>query len=50
MEAFVKFYMEREGIKYDSNQTEARVLAVRSIWIHEPGIVFVALYLRNLQF
>ena len=34
LEAYVRFYMEREGIKYDRrgvDQTEAPVLATRSV-------------------
>jgi hypothetical protein len=47
LEAFVRFYMERGGIKYDRgvDQTEARVLGVSSIWTHkwthELGVVSV---------
>jgi hypothetical protein len=44
LEAFVRFYTEREGIKYDGrgvDQTEARVLPRRSIWIHELGVVLL---------
>jgi hypothetical protein len=51
LEAFVRFYMEREGIKYDRrgvDQTEARVPPMRSIWTYELGIVSVALYFCNL--
>ena len=52
LEAYVRFYMEREGIKYDRrevDQTEARVLATRFNWTHELGVVPVTLYLRNLH-
>jgi hypothetical protein len=43
--------MEREGIKYDKrgfDQTEARLLPMRSIWTDKLGVASVALYLCNL--
>jgi hypothetical protein len=48
--AFVRFYTEREGIKYDTTRMKPECWPLRSNWIHELGVVSVALYLRDFQF